>query len=159
VLNLPLSPELAFKPGVARVEDPAILVRTAERNPREAVDLLLEMVQQRSPVFADWPDELAFSLIRNPCLRLSFWASQTGLAAWTVSRGFARVFGISPEAFRARARARSAWRAVRQSREPLAKIAADQGFSDQSHMARSVKRMTGMAPQAWRTSANRFKTT
>jgi AraC-like DNA-binding protein len=75
-----------------------------------------------------------------------------------VSRGFALVFGISPEAFRARTRARHAWKAILMSDEPLAKIAAHLGFADQSHMTRSVKQMTGMGPRAWRDAANRFKT-
>jgi AraC-like DNA-binding protein len=150
VLNLPLSPAHSFKPGVARVEDMDLLVRAAERDQAEAADLLLQMSRPKTTVCADWPDELAAVLIQNPSLRLSLWAGQNGLACWTTSRGFSRIFGISPEAFRARARARSAWRAIRVTEEPLAKIAADQGFSDQSHMSRSIKQMTGMAPRAWR---------
>lgn len=159
VLNLPLSAAHSFKPGVARVEDMDLLVRTAEHDQAEAADLLLRIIQQRTPEWTDWPDELAAVLIQDPSLRLSFWASENGLAPWAVSRGFAKIFGVSPEAFRARARARSAWRAIRKTKEPLAEIAADQGFADQSHMTRSVKQMTGMAPRAWRTTtANRFKT-
>jgi AraC-like DNA-binding protein len=37
-------------------------------------------------------------------------------------------------------------------------IAAHLGFADQSHMTRSVRWLTGMAPQAWRFPANGFKT-
>jgi AraC-like DNA-binding protein len=44
------------------------------------------------------------------------------------------------------------------SKEPLAKIATDLDFADQAHMTRSVKQLTGTAPQAWRHAANRFKT-
>jgi AraC-like DNA-binding protein len=83
---------------------------------------------------------------------------RNGLAPWTLSRGFAQVFGVSPEAFRARARARQARKSIETSAEALAQIAADLGFADQSHMTRGVKQLTGMAPKALRAAANRFKT-
>ena len=158
VLNLRLSSKHSFEPGVAKVADMDFLVRAAERNQAEAASVVLLMIEQRAPVRADWPDELAFALIQDPCLGLSSWASQKGLAPWDVSRGFAKVFGIAPEAFRARARARRAWRAIRMTNEPLAKIAAHLCFADQSHMTRSVKQTTGMNPLAWRAAANGFKT-
>jgi len=72
--------------------------------------------------------------------------------------GLYAVFGISPAAFRARTRARQAWNVIAASEEPLAAIAADLGFADQSHMTRSVKQLTGMAPQMCRKAANPFKT-
>ena len=158
VLNLPLSPAHSVRPGVAKIKDMDLLVGTAELDPTEAAHLLRLMIEQRTMACADWPDELAAALIQNPSLELSFWARQKGLAPWTLSRGFGNVFGISPEAFRARARTRRAWRAIRMTQEPLVKIAAHLGFADQSHMTRSVTQMTGMAPQEWRKAANKFKT-
>jgi AraC-like DNA-binding protein len=135
-----------------------LLVRTAELDLIEAASLLLQMIEPQASSCLDWPDELASELIQNPSLGLSFWAHRKGLAPWAVSRGFAKVFGISPEAFRARARTRRAWKAIRTTEEPLVKIAAHLSFADQSHMTRSVAQMTGMTPQAWRTAANGFKT-
>jgi AraC-like DNA-binding protein len=158
VLNLPLSAVHPFKPGPARIKDMDLLVRRAELDRTEATNLLLRIIEPRTPVWADWPDELAAELIQNPSLRLALWANQKTLSPWAVSRGFTKVFGISPEAFRARERARRAWRAIRTTKEPLAMIAAHLGFADQSHMTRSVKWLTGMAPQAWRFPANGFKT-
>jgi AraC-like DNA-binding protein len=158
VLNLRLLAQYSFTPGIAKIADIDLLVRTAEVSEAEAADLLLSEVHVRPPGYADWPDELAAVLIRDPSLSLYLWARDSGLAPWTVSRGFARVFGITPEAFRARTRARQAWKAIRTTEEPLAKIAADLGFADQSHMTRSVRQMTGVGPQAWRHAANRFKT-
>jgi AraC-like DNA-binding protein len=158
VLNLRLPARSWFAPGIARVEDMDVLVRAAEASEAGAADLLLSTVQARTSPCADWPVELASALIQCPSLRLSLWAHGKGLAPWTVSRGFARVFGVSPEAFRARTRARHAWKAIRMTAEPLARIAAQLGFAAQSHMTRSVKQMTGAAPPAWREAANRFKT-
>lgn len=158
VLNLPLNPGHSFTSGAAKVADPDLIVRTAERSCAKAADLLLLTIQERRSRRDGWPDELAAALIQDPSLLLSRWAQEQGLAPWAVSRGFARVFDASPEAFRARVRARRAWKLIQATPDPLARIALDLGFVDQSHMTRDVKQITGMTPRAWRVAANGFKT-
>jgi len=158
VLNLPLPDRYSFLPGRASIADPDSIVRVAETNKAEAARLLLSAFMVRDTGYADWPDELAADLMENPSLSLSRWGEIRGLAPWAVSRGFMQVFALSPSAFRARTRARHAWKAIKTSETPLAQIAAHLGFSDQAHMTRSVKQLTGKGPQAWRTAANRFKT-
>jgi len=130
----------------------------AEKSRRDAVELLLSVAIGSTPQPADWPDELAAALMMNPSLKLFQWGETRGIPPWAVSRGFELVFGVSPEVFRARARARQALKRIYETQAPLAGIAAGLGFSDQSHMTRSVKQLTGIGPQAWRTAANRFKT-
>jgi AraC-like DNA-binding protein len=158
VLNLPLPVGHSCTPGVARVADLDGIVREAERSCRDAVDLLISLAIVRMPQPADWPDELAAALIRNPSFKLSQWGETNGIPPWAVSRGFGLVFGVSPEAFRARSRTRHALKRIHDTQTPLASIAAELGFADQSHMTRSVKQLTGIAPQAWRSAANGFKT-
>jgi AraC-like DNA-binding protein len=158
VLNLTLPVGHSCTPGVARLTDPDGIARVAERSCRDAVDLLISLAIVRMPQPADWPDELAAALMRNPSLKLSQWGEARGIPPWGVSRGFGLVFGVSPEAFRARIRARHALKHIHDTRTPLASIAAELGFADQSHMTRSVKQLTGIAPQAWRSAANGFKT-
>jgi AraC-like DNA-binding protein len=158
VLNLPLPPGLLFAPGAAQVADPDEIVRSAERDRTGAVDLLLLTLRARRSIHGGWPDELATTLIEDPCLVLTTWAEQQRLTPWSVSRGFADVFGVSPEAFRARSRARRAWKAIQMTAVPLAQIACESGFADQSHMSRSVKQLTGATPFGWRHAANGFKT-
>lgn len=158
LLNLLLPATSIYRPGLARVIDLNTVLRTAETDREQALEMLLFTTVEAKPQCTDWPDELASALRLNPSLRLSQWGEKRGLAPWTVSRGFLQVFGISPEAFRARARARQAWSLIQSAEEPLAKIAAHLGFADQAHMTRSVKQLTGMGPQAWRGVANRFKT-
>jgi AraC-like DNA-binding protein len=157
VLNLPL----AFNnchPGIARVGDPDAVVRMAEKSGRAASELLLSLVKRWTPPVSDWPAQLALRLIQSPCWKLSEWGERNDLPAWTISRGFAQVFGISPEAFRACARARRALRSIQDTATPLAMIAVELGFADQAHMTRSVKQLTGRTPSAWRSGANGFKT-
>ncbi len=158
VFNLPLPVGRSFLPGVANVPDLDSIIQTAETDQAQAAGLLLSTATARKAVYADWPDELAASLIQYPSLSLSRWGEMNGLTPWAISRGFMQVFGLSPSAFRARARSRQAWKAIASSEAPLVQIATDLGFSDQPHMTRSVKRMTGVGPQAWRAAANRFKT-
>lgn len=158
VLNLPLQMGCSFTAGAAKVADPDLIAKAAEKSRSEAVNLLLSVIHEQQCRHTDWPDALAAALIREPFLRLSQWAEEQGLVPWTVSRGFKQVFGISPETFRARTRARHAWKLIRTTKEPLAQIAFRLGFADQSHMTRSVKQMTGKGPQAWRVAANGFKT-
>jgi AraC-like DNA-binding protein len=158
VLNLHLRPDESFAPGLARIADPDLVARTAEKDRVEATSLLLATATRQISTFGDWPDELAAALMQNPSRNLSLWAMRNGLAPWTLSRGFVQVFGVSPEAFRARARARQARKSIETSAEALAQIAADLGFADQSHMTRGVKQLTGMAPKELRAAANRCKT-
>jgi AraC-like DNA-binding protein len=150
VMNVPLPAQYAFRSGVATVDDPDEIVRLVEKGDSEAAALLLWSGEITDPEFQDWPDELAASLTQNASLNFSRWSEAKGISGWDVSRGFAKVFGISPCAFRARARTRQAWRAIRTANTPLSAIAAHFGFADQAHMTRSVKTLTGKCPSAWR---------
>jgi AraC-like DNA-binding protein len=154
VLNLTLPAQVSIEPGLATIADPDLIVRIAEQSHADAVKLLLCSIRQRESNYADWPDELACALIANPSLSLSTWGQRKGLMPWAISRGFMQVFGVSPAVFRARARARRAWNLVARRGEPLATIATDLGFADQSHMTRSVKLLTGTTPRMWRKAAN-----
>jgi AraC-like DNA-binding protein len=155
VLNLCLTKQ-NFIPGCVRVEDAETILRASFRDPTEAVELLFGMAQRKATTCADWPDDLATALIQDPSLRLSLWADEHGLAPWTLSRGFGQTFGVPPESFRARARARHALKWIQATSRPFARIAYQLGFADQAHMTRDVKRLTGIVPKVWR--ANRFKT-
>jgi AraC-like DNA-binding protein len=150
ILNLSLPAKYAFRSGAARIDDPDAIVRLAEKSDVEAAALLLSLTEIREPEFQDWPDQLAASLAQNPSLSLSRWSEAKGISGWDLSRGFGKVFGIPPCAFRARARTHQAWRAIRTTDAPLADIAAQFGFADQAHMTRSVKNLTGKCPGAWR---------
>ena len=150
VLNVPFPAQWAFRSGVATVNDPDAIVRLVEEGDSEAAALLLWSTEIRQREFQDWPDELAMSLAHNASVSFSGWSEAKGISPWDLSRSFAKVFGISPSAFRARARTRQAWRAIRTTDTPLSAIAAHCGFADQAHMTRSVKTMTGMTPGEWR---------
>jgi AraC-like DNA-binding protein len=107
----------------------------------------------------DWPDELAIDIRRHPALCLTEWAQNRGMAPASISRGFRRVYEVSPTAFRAQLRARRAWRSLVNGDLPLAVVALDNGFADQAHMTRAVTIVTGRSPSQWRRlGLSRFKT-
>lgn len=158
ILNMLIPSGCRFRPGLMSVPDPDQIVRIAEKNRAEAAILLVSLARPKDQCWADWPDALAASLIEDTSLRLDKWSEMKRIAPWSISRGFAQVFGISPSGFRARMRARRAWNAICTTSESLVKISADLEFSDQAHMTRSVKTLTGRGPRAWRSAANKFKT-
>ena len=132
------------------VPDPDLIARIAERDTNEARALLLKMTTPVERKADDWPDELATRIRRNADLSLSMWAETHRLAAGTLSRGFRKLYGLSPKAFRAQMRARNAWREIVDSRKPLSAIASEGGFSDQAHMTRALRALTGHTPAQWR---------
>lgn len=150
VINLPLPADCEFRPGVRTISDPDAIVRLLEKGDVETAAKFLRTADVMGPNPMDWPDELAACLAQSASVNLSDWSEAKGISPWQLSRCFRSVFGISPSAFRARARTRQAWRAIRNSDRALSEIAADLGFADQAHMTRSVKSMTGACPHAWR---------
>jgi AraC-like DNA-binding protein len=150
IVNLLLTAEPHW--SSARVADPDRIVRLAQHDPPQARAALLEQLEPLDCSGSDWPDLLARELLRTPELCLSEWAARHGLASATLSRGFRRVFALSPAAFRAEARAQRALIGIRARRLPLAGVAADAGYSDQAHMTRAIRALCGCPPGAWRRS-------
>ena len=61
---------------------------------------------------------------------------------------FSRSVGITPHRYVIHLRLQAALERIRERRMTLAEIAADTGFSDQSHMSRWIRRVHGIAPSA-----------
>jgi AraC-like DNA-binding protein len=148
VLVLPF--EGVCERSVGRVADPDALVRLAENDLADAASALLTQLASKAPVHDDWPDKLARDLSDGPAFALEDWAEEMGLCPESVSRGFRRVFGISPVSFRARTRTLKALSLIDGKGGALADIAAACGFSDQAHLSRDVRRLTGDTPRRLR---------
>jgi len=148
-----------FSPGlsIGHITDPDIVVRAAERDADEAVAQLRAQLRPIQRVHYDWQDVLAVDLLEDPCFSLDLWARNHDLAPATVSRGFRKVFGVTPAEFRLETRTHRALTMIAANEAPLAGIAAIAGFADQAHMSRAIRLLTGATPGYWRRS-NRFKT-
>lgn len=148
VVNLPAVP--GFTAGAGQIDDPDQAVRLAERDPVAAATYVRDNFRSVMERREDWPDLLAGALAADPDIALAHWAADMRLDPASVSRGFARAYGVTPKRFRLEARTRRALAALSSWRGNLADFAADQGFADQAHLARSVVAMTGMPPVGFR---------
>jgi AraC-like DNA-binding protein len=158
ILNLVLSPRAFSGVRAGRVADADVIARMAETDVVAAIAELAAQLRALPAATGDWPSLLASDLLRDPQLRLGAWAATHSLAPASVSRGFHKVFGVSPAAFRAEARAQRALTRIASGTRPLAAVAAEMGFADQAHLSRAAKALTGAPPGRWRRS-NPFKTT
>ncbi|MGF6446814.1 AraC family transcriptional regulator [Paraburkholderia youngii] len=76
-------------------------------------------------------------------------AEVAGIDRFRLTRLFQRAFGTSPHAYLVRLRLRAARRLLAAGRTP-AQVAAEVGFSDQSHLGRWFRRAYRMTPAAYR---------
>jgi AraC-like DNA-binding protein len=139
--------------GVFRSSSLDLVLRTAGRDVAEASALLVESLRRATaaePLHDGPADALASALRADPRLAIGCWARANGLVRETAARAFLRRYGTTPVRFRGEYRARQAWLRATGTTETLAAIAADLGFSDQAHMSRCVRRISGAPPQVWR---------
>lgn len=144
VLNLPVAKGFAL--GAGHIADPDTAARLAERDPQAAADYVRDHFRIGAARRDDWPDVLAAALAADPDILLAEWADHMGLNPASISRGFARAYGVSPKRFRLEARTRRALVALDGWQGSLAGLAADQGYADQAHLTRSIAAMTGAPP-------------
>jgi AraC-like DNA-binding protein len=79
-------------------------------------------------------------------------AAELGHTPYHVSRVFHRATGTTLTAYRNAVRVAVAIDRISQGDEKLAELAADLGFVDQSHLARTLRRAAGMSPSRLRHS-------
>jgi AraC-like DNA-binding protein len=98
----------------------------------EARELLVDTCQSHSPVHA-----LALKM---------------GISYSRFRRSFRGHTGISPHQFRLSQRLARAQQMLTDTTLPIAKIAADLGFTSQAYFARIFRRQTGFSPSVWRSN-------
>lgn len=153
VLDLPLPFDGRAWPGLARVADADALMRAAYEDVGEAQAMLVEGLIAVRSERKDPADQLADALSENPSLAIGCWAAANGYSREWLSRRFKRLYRVDAALFRAEARSRRAWARIISSDEPLAQVAAECGFADQSHMTRAINGLTTCSPRSWRQSS------
>jgi AraC-like DNA-binding protein len=152
VLNLPM-PNLGNQ-LVGSVQDPDRIAKLASQDPTAATEEFITQFNQQDPSMdGDWPDLLANELIANPALSITNWADDHSLDPASVSRGFRRVFGISPKRFRLEAKVARAMEGIGSGGVSAARMALDCGFADQAHMCRAFRLIVGHSPESIRQSS------
>lgn len=83
-------------------------------------------------------------------LSLEALARQTGFSPYHFARLFRQTTGESPHQFVLRQRIERAQRLLKERHVPLAHIALETGFANQSHFTQVFKRHLGLTPRAYR---------
>lgn len=148
VLVLPWTGGIASPLGA--VGDADAIARLADRDIRQASELLKAQLTPLPVAAIDWPDQLANDMRHDPNLSLEEWADQAGLRPETISRGFRRAFGVTAVEFRMRSRVLKAVADIAGGGS-LSQVAFDSGFADQAHLTRSFRGLTGETPRRWLT--------
>jgi PAS domain S-box-containing protein len=86
---------------------------------------------------------------RGP-ISISDLSKVSGLSSRHFHRRFSDVFGVSPQTFLVKTRVQAACEALRQGRNPIADIATDCGFYDQSSFTSHFRRHMGVTPRLYR---------
>lgn len=86
----------------------------------------------------------------NQDLSLETLAAQTGFSSYHFARLFRQTMGKSPHQFVLQLRLEKAQRLLKETDIPLAHVALESGFANQSHLTRHFKRCLGLTPRAYR---------
>ena len=95
-------------------------------------------------------DAAAQALAADPSCRIADLAVRADMTPHQFTRAFARRFGVAPAVYRRQARLQRAIAMICEESASLARIAAETGFHDQSHLSKEVRRETGHTPRALR---------
>jgi AraC-like DNA-binding protein len=149
IVNVPLSIDDSLTVKSCKIEDPDWLLGAILDE-----DFDLAAFLKGCPILPpseEGPhDLLARDLNSDGSLRLEEWADAHAITSRTLRRNFKKAIGMTPAHFRWRARTRGAWRAIVSTQRTLSSIAAEWAFSDQAHLTRSIRELTGNSPAGWR---------
>jgi AraC-like DNA-binding protein len=148
--------------ATAADDDPEVVARIAELLFVAAVRRYFETIPEaragwsaglRDPKIADVLGRMHAALERP-------WTADELAAAVAMSRSafrdrFQRVMGESPMRYLARQRLGLAATRLRETRDPIARIAVEAGYESQASFSRAFRREYSMPPAAWRRAANR----
>jgi AraC family transcriptional regulator len=103
---------------------------------------------RRAPAWLRDAEELLRE--RTECIRLGALAEAVGVHPASLARSFRERHGMSVGEYGRRLRIERAAAEIAQGDAPLAAVATEAGFADQSHFTRLFKRQLGTTPAAYR---------
>ena len=95
----------------------------------------------------------AVAVARSRCtesLSVAEIAAAAGMSPTQLERAMRRAMGVSPKQLVLRFRLEEAMRRLREGDEPIAQIASECGYYDQSAFTRQFRRVVGMSPGSYR---------
>ena len=82
----------------------------------------------------------------NEEIRITDLSSLSNMSDSTFLRAFKRDFGLTPKRYIITRRLKMVAKMIEESNKPFCEISVNCGFSDQSHMSREFKKVTGITP-------------
>jgi AraC family transcriptional regulator len=179
--NAPPIRDLSYKPGVG-VNDVTIsrlgrLLLPALRHPDQTNPLFLDhvllafgvhvaqtyggmrpMSQPAQGGLAPWQERRATEILRANLIggvALKEVARECGLSVGYFSHAFRRTLGVAPHKWLIEQRVVLSKEKLRDGGLSLSDVAAECGFSDQSHLTRAFRQTVGVSPGAWRRALKR----
>ena len=107
---------------------------------------------------APWQERRAREILRANIKRgvaLKEVARECGLSVGYFSHAFRRTLGVAPHKWLIEQRVAVSKEKLRGDELSLSDVAAECGFSDQSHLTRVFRRAVGVSPGAWRRAHKR----
>jgi AraC family transcriptional regulator len=107
---------------------------------------------------APWQERRAREILRANIKRgvaLKEVARECGLSVGYFSHAFHRTLGVAPYKWLTEQRVVLSKEKLRDDRLSLSDVAAECGFSDQSHLTRAFRQTVGVSPGAWRRALKR----
>ena len=107
---------------------------------------------------APWQERRAMEILRANIKRgvaLKEVARECGLSVGYFSHAFRRTLGVAPHKWLTEQRVVLSKEKLRDAGLSLSDVAAECGFSDQSHLTRVFRRTVGVSPGEWRRAFKR----
>jgi AraC-like DNA-binding protein len=140
----------AALPTTARIPRAATQA-AAEDAAHQLLDLLATRAQQADPPPARALDALAMIDASAGALRIDALADTLDICTRTLHRALRTATGLSPKALARIARLRHTIAAIQaEHTAPLAQLALQLGYTDQAHMSRELRALTGQTPRQLR---------
>jgi AraC-like DNA-binding protein len=122
----------------------------------QAVARLAETLTARLSRIAEVPRDLMVAveriIARGGRIDVSRLAASLGVTRQHLARRFATYVGVTPKTFCRVVRLWTVLRSTRSGRLNWAALAADLGYSDQSHLVAEFRSLTGLTPSSWAAS-------
>jgi AraC-like DNA-binding protein len=142
-----------WRASVALISDSSRLEQ--EERLLASIGMLARRYGDRAPIEEPAPRALLRAReLLNECreadLSIDVIAAAVDLNPYHLMRSFSRRFGIPMHAYRIGVRVERAKSMLRASDEPIARVALECGFADQSHLTRHFKKIAGVTPADYR---------